>query len=947
MSKILVIDDEHHLRRAVRRALTAGKDEVIETETAEAGVLQARQHLPDLVICDFNLGLGSGLEVLAQLRQTPATAAIPLILITGSDDETVMRRGMDLGADDFLHKPFTGEELLAAVEARLKKLGVLKAQAERALRDIEARHRLLFESSTDAVMVLAPPAWNFVEANAATLRIFGAQTKAEFLAAGPWDVSPERQPDGRPSADQAKAMIEAALRDGSCHFEWTHQRLTGEAFPATVLLARMELAGQTLLQATVRDISGRHRAEQELRKSELRFRTIAQAAFDAIIMMDPDGSIAFWNPAAERIFGYTESEALGRRLHTLLVPGKHHAAHDQAWPHFQKAGQGAALDRTLELTALRKDGTEFPVELSVSGVSLDGRWRAVGIVRDISMQRASTQMLMQERILLRTLIDALPDCIYAKDREARKTLANSADVCSLGAVSEADVLGKTDYDLLDRKIAASCYADDMRVIFHGEAVVNRQELIITPNGQQQWLETTKLPLRNDLGQITGLVGVSRDITERRRAEEQLRKLSFAVEQSPASVVITDTAGRIEYVNPKFCAVTGYQPAEVLGQNPRVLKSGETPTEAYRELWQRLTAGEEWRGEFHNRKKNGELYWEFAVISPIKDDAGNITHFLAVKEDITERKRTEGEREVMELHLRQAQKLESIGQLAAGLAHEINTPMQYIGDNTRFLQDAFGELRRAVGAFQELTKRLRDQPAMAQALSPVEAVLQAADVDYLVAEIPKAIEQSLQGAERVTRIVRAMKEFSHPGTEQKTAVDLNHAIESTVTVARNEWKYVADLATDFDPQLPPVPCLPGEFNQVILNLIINAAHAIADFAGKNSGAKGRITISTQRLDAWAEIRVADTGTGIPEAVRGRIFDPFFTTKPVGQGSGQGLAIARSVIVDKHGGTLTCETELGRGTTFYHPPAADRQRGGSPVTQTTSSSSACANSPNSIR
>jgi len=134
------------------------------------------------------------------------------------------------------------------------------------------------------------------------------------------------------------------------------------------------------------------------------------------------------------------------------------------------------------------------------------------------------------------------------------------------------------------------------------------------------------------------------------------------------------------------------------------------------------------------------------------------------------------------------------------------------------------------------------------------------------------------------------------------------------VARNEWKHVAELATDFDPQLPPVPCLPGEFNQVILNLIINAAHAIADVVGKNSGAKGRITISTRRQGEWVEVRVADTGTGIPEAVRGRIFDPFFTTKPVGKGSGQGLAIAHSVIVDKHDGTLTFETEMGRGTTF---------------------------------
>jgi signal transduction histidine kinase len=312
--------------------------------------------------------------------------------------------------------------------------------------------------------------------------------------------------------------------------------------------------------------------------------------------------------------------------------------------------------------------------------------------------------------------------------------------------------------------------------------------------------------------------------------------------------------------------------------------------------------------------DGRQRWLATTKLPLLDDLGQIVGLVGIGHDITERKRAEAERSLMEIHLRQAQKLESIGQLAAGIAHEINTPMQYIGDNTRFLQDAFEGLSGVVGAFRELADRLRQQPGMAEVLAPVDAVLQAADVDYLLAETPRAIEQSLEGADRVTKIVRAMKEFSHPGSEQKTDVDLNRAIESTITVARNEWKYVADLETDLDPELPSVPCLPGEFNQVLLNLIINAAHAIADVACESSVGKGRVTIRTRQAGEWAEIRVEDTGTGIPEAARGRIFDPFFTTKSVGEGSGQGLAIARSVVVDKHGGTLTFETEMGRGTTF---------------------------------
>jgi len=199
---------------------------------------------------------------------------------------------------------------------------------------------------------------------------------------------------------------------------------------------------------------------------------------------------------------------------------------------------------------------------------------------------------------------------------------------------------------------------------------------------------------------------------------------------------------------------------------------------------------------------------------------------------------------------------------------------------------------------------------------VAKMKEAADFDYLIQEIPHAIDQSLEGLQRVSKIVRAIKEFSHPGSEEKRGVDLNRAIETTVAVAKNEWKYVADVETAFDETLPLVPCLAGEFNQVILNLIVNAAHAIGERAGNESPVcKGKITIGTNRRGAWAEIMVTDTGNGIPEEIRSRVFEPFFTTKAVGQGTGQGLALAHSVIVGRHQGQLWFDSEVGKGTTFY--------------------------------
>ncbi|MEO6391696.1 MAG: response regulator, partial [Pyrinomonadaceae bacterium] len=262
---------------------------------------------------------------------------------------------------------------------------------------------------------------------------------------------------------------------------------------------------------------------------------------------------------------------------------------------------------------------------------------------------------------------------------------------------------------------------------------------------------------------------------------------------------------------------------------------------------------------------------------------------------------------LEQQLKHSQKLESIGQLAAGIAHEINTPMQYFGDNALFLQDAFNDLRSVHECFRETLSRCRTEGLLPELVKETDALINEKNLDYLQSEIPKAIKQTLEGVERVTKIVRSMKDFSHPDAQDKEMADLNRIVESTVTVSRSEWKYVAEVVTELDPDLPQLSCWPGELSQVLLNLIVNAAHAIGDVtADQTNPAKGRITISSHRKGIWVEIRVQDTGTGIPEEARSRIFDPFFTTKQVGKGTGQGLSLAYRIIVEQHQGTLSFDT-----------------------------------------
>lgn len=273
-----------------------------------------------------------------------------------------------------------------------------------------------------------------------------------------------------------------------------------------------------------------------------------------------------------------------------------------------------------------------------------------------------------------------------------------------------------------------------------------------------------------------------------------------------------------------------------------------------------------------------------------------------------------ERKKMEKELARSQKLEAIGNLAAGIAHEINTPAQYLGDNTRFLRDVFVDVDKLLDLLGKLLNAAKGGAPAEELIAEVDAAIRQVDVDYLREEVPKAIQQSLEGIEQVANIVRAMKEFSHPGNGQKQPIGLNRAIQSILTISHNEWKFVADLVTDFSLDLPPVPCLAGDLNQVILNLVVNAAQAIAAVVGDGSRGKGTITVRTRCDDDWVEIRIEDTGTGIPESVRDNVFDQFFTTKEVGKGTGLGLSIAHSIVVQKHGGTIDFETEEGKGTVF---------------------------------
>ena len=392
------------------------------------------------------------------------------------------------------------------------------------------------------------------------------------------------------------------------------------------------------------------------------------------------------------------------------------------------------------------------------------------------------------------------------------------------------------------------------------------------------------------------------------AEERHRIIA---EIASDGIVTMNDEDVIGFANTAAGAIFGYQAGELIGRAFSELAPG------FDSLLARVSSGtampngstaqvRSWAPiELVGRHANGrDLPLEISFAESLNSVRKRVV--TAMIRDVTERR----VRDVQRAH---TQKLESIGQLAAGVAHEINTPIQYIGDNLRFIEGSVRDVQQLLDVHQTALRECNPSATCSTRAAEIESIAKAIDLDYLKAETPLAIAQALEGVERVAEIVRALKEFSHPGTEA-APIDLNHLIETTALVSRTRWKYVADLKTDFEADLPAVTCMAGELGQVILNLLVNGADAIADAIKGTSVEKGILSIRTRRDGEFAEISVSDTGTGIPPQVRSRVFDPFFTTKAVGSGTGQGLSIAYAIVTNKHRGTISFETETGVGTTF---------------------------------
>jgi two-component system, cell cycle sensor histidine kinase and response regulator CckA len=542
--------------------------------------------------------------------------------------------------------------------------------------------------------------------------------------------------------------------------------------------------------------------------------------------------------------------------------------HDQEWA--KREGMVSFVgypliveDRLVGVMAMfgRKPFSEF-VQRALGSI-------ADGIAVGIERKHAETARRAGHD-LLHSVIEGATDPIFVKDAERRFVLINSAEARALGRTKDA-IIGRTADEFYPADTAAALRDVD-ELVMRGGAPLSQEVTITGADGERTFL-LTKVPQRDAAGNAIGIIGVGKDITDRKRSEEVIRHLTQAVEQSPAGVVITDTAAVIQYVNRRFTELSGYRAEEAIGKNPRIMASGKTPPDVYRELWRKVGAGEVWHGVLVNKHKDGHLWWNAATISPIRDVTGKVTHYLATQHDTTEQR-------LLEDQLRQAQKMEAVGRLAGGVAHDFNNMLTVITSYGTLLLEDLGP-----------TDPRRED-----------------------------LNEILKAATGAAGLTRQLLAFSRQQVLEPRVLDLNEVVAASGKMLKRLIGEDVELATVLQPDLGTIRADPGQIEQVIMNLAVNARDAMPD--------GGRLTIETSNIELGSDygrqhppvtpgeyvlMSVSDTGTGMDEATQARLFEPFYTTKAQGRGTGLGLATVYG-IVKQSAGFIWVYSEVGHGTTF---------------------------------
>lgn len=749
-----------------------------------------------------------------------------------------------------------------------------RKQSEAAIMDAQIRYRALYESVNDAILVMDKDI--FIDCNPAALKLYGC-TNDQLLLQPPYRFSPPAQPDGRVSKEKAEEKINLALAGEPQFFEWLHNRYDETLFNAEVSLNRVKLADKFYLIAMVRDISERKKTEEVLYKSEDKYRNIFNSAPVGIYQSTIDGNFLSVNKRLVQILGYdSKDELMQHNLESDIYYNKEERERNIS----ELESKRNVVD--LEICWKKKDGTPIWIQLTAQAITDEtGKVQYYeGFVRNVNEQREAELKLRENQKLLSTVIETMPFGIWLIDQSGMIIHGNSAAQKIWGGAKYVGIENYGEYKgwflNTGKKIEPKEWGG-ARAILNGESVVNEEIEIESFDGKRKILFHSSIPLFNSRKEITGAIVVNQDITELKRKDSQIRKLSRAVEQSPVLIVITDTSGIIEYVNPKFEQVTGYSFSEAIGRNSRFLKSGYTSKETYGELWRTISSGNEWRGEFHNVCKNGDQYWESAVISPIKNSAGVTTNYLAVKEDISEQKKITAELIAAKERAEHSDNLKT--EFLAQMSHEVRTPLNVLLSFSTYIKEVLEERQHLTDDLEQYFSTV--SIAGKRIIRTIELILNMSDLksgSYINDPKPTDIYNEI------------LKDVYHQlhryADEKKLQFDL---IQKSDSLFAN----VDQFATE----------------QSLIQIIDNAIKFTE---------KGHVTICAEENETGNPvIIIEDTGVGIGEEYMKMLYSAF-TQEDQGysrsfDGNGLGLALAKKYC-DLNNIQIDVKSEKRKGTIF---------------------------------
>ncbi|KAB2922231.1 MAG: PAS domain S-box protein, partial [Bacteroidetes bacterium] len=788
-------------------------------------------------------------------RDVPAAA-----LLRGEETVYALRRkdGTPVWVEDHGRYVHDAEGNILFHEGILRDVTERK-KAEEALRDQQAIYAAIFENANESIALLDPDTGEFTSFNETAHRSLG-YTREEFQRLRLHDIKV-----GMP-AERIVGYLQGMADEGGAVFESMHRHKDGSVRLRSISSRTVTIAGRRYIASIWSDITERKKSEHKIRQLSQAVEQLAST----VVITDTHGTIEYVNRAFVRTTGYTPEEVIGKKPSVLKSGYTTGAEYAAMWDTITagQVWQG-------EFHNKRKDGTLY-WELAVIAPVQDEHGAVtnfVAVKEDITQRKAAEQELKMKESAIASSINA----IAFADLAGRLTSINRAFLDLWGYGHEGEVLGRevTEFWRMGEQASAVMTALGERGNWSGELTAVRKdgEVIDVLISASMVYDKENRPLC--------MMGSFIDITSRKRSEATVRQLSLAVQQASVSVVITDTRGVVQYVNEAAVRTSGYSAAEMIGRTPSLLKSGETPPGVYEELWRTIAAGGQWRGEFRNKRKDGRLYWESVVIAPVKDDAGAIVNYMAVKEDITERRE-------MQQQLLRSQRMESIGTLAGGIAHDLN--------------NILGPILLSV---QVLRMKVKDE-TLTTLLNTIES-------------------STLRGKNIVAQVLGFAR-----GTDSKPVLmQVRHLVREVEEIIKQTFAKSIDIESYAPKDLWTVSADPTQVHQVLMNLCVNARDAMPQ--GGRLSVTVKNTVVDEALAAvhpgaavgrYIEIEVRDTGTGIPADIQQKIFDPFFTTKELGKGTGLGLSTIYT-IVKQHKGFIRLDSAVGTGTSFhvYLPASAE--------------------------